>query len=41
MPTEPRLRTWFEEGRDPGELYRAADGGLGTFFCTDTTPPQY
>jgi hypothetical protein len=38
---EPRPRTWFEEWREPGEFYHAAAEGVRTFFCTDTTPPQY
>jgi hypothetical protein len=39
--TEARPRIWFEEGHEPGEFYHAADLGLHTFFCTDTTPPQH
>jgi hypothetical protein len=40
MSAELRSRKWFEEWRDPREFYRAADEGLHTFFCTDTTPPN-
>ena len=42
MPlADPKPRSWFEEWREPGEFYRAANEGLQTFFCTDTTPEPY
>jgi hypothetical protein len=35
---QPKPREWFEEWREPGEFYRAADEGLQTFFRAGTYP---
>ncbi len=40
-PTEPKPRKWFEEWREPGEFFDAADEGVKTFFVADRAPCQY
>jgi len=32
---------WFEEWREPGEFFHAANEGITTYFCADKAPPQY
>ncbi|MCH8098090.1 MAG: hypothetical protein IID53_13540 [Proteobacteria bacterium] len=41
MLTEPKPRKWFEEWREPGRFFRAADEGVKIFFVADKAPPQY